>query len=371
MTCSSDRFIVVNAWQGQPSTTELAGAAARGERPRKDYVLLAERTGAVVLDADRLARSPHAIVRALARHGHERAAQVAELAAGRDKRAAVHAWDDNTGLVLASLPRFVRGRLSMTSVLSATPRKSVFIRATRAQRRLERVVFYSSVQRDAAVALGFDPSQVALLLQPVDEEFFRPGATSDDTADESDEPVVCAVGAEARDYPTFVEAVGPLPVRVEIAIGSMVYTPTDLFGGRTPRTMREPDAQAAAAASIEVHRNLAPRTLRDLYRRSSVVVVPLHDVAFDAGVTAIVEAMAMAKPVIVSRTTGQVDVLEDGVQGLYVPPGDPGALRQALESLLADGARRRRMGEAGRATVEAHHRLDEYVTELQRVLGWE
>jgi glycosyltransferase involved in cell wall biosynthesis len=359
------RVVVVNAWHGQLPVAELAAAAARGEQPRKDYVLLAERTEATVLDDDRLTRSSHRLVRALTGRGHHRAAQLAELAALHDRDGCVHAWDDNTGLMLASLPRVVRGRLSLTSVLVSTPTKSAFIRATRVPRRLERVVFYSSVQRERAISLGFDPARVSLLLQPVDEQFFRPELAS------NDELIVCAVGAEARDYPTFVEAVAPLHVHVEIAIGSMVFTPTELFGGRTPRTMRGLDEAAVDTTTLEVHRHLGPRELRDLYRRSAVAVVPLHDVAFDAGVTAVVEAMAMAKPVIVSGTTGQVDVLEHGVQGLYVPPEDPVALRGVLESLLADEPRRRRMGVAGRATVEARHRLDDYVTGLQRALGWE
>jgi glycosyltransferase involved in cell wall biosynthesis len=44
-----------------------------------------------------------------------------------------------------------------------------------------------------------------------------------------------------------------------------------------------------------------------------------------------------------------VDAVEDGINGLLVPPGDAGALRSALERLLGDAELRRRLGEAGRA----------------------
>lgn len=98
------------------------------------------------------------------------------------------------------------------------------------------------------------------------------------------------------------------------------------------------------------------------------MVVPLHDVDYDAGVTAITEAMAMAKPLVVTRTRGQVDVVRDGVQALLVPPGDPSALREALLRLLGDPDTCLRMGAAGRDLAEKRHRLDGYVDELAGIV---
>jgi glycosyltransferase involved in cell wall biosynthesis len=46
---------------------------------------------------------------------------------------------------------------------------------------------------------------------------------------------------------------------------------------------------------------------------------------------------------------GLLDAVEDGVTGVLVPPRDAEALRAAIESLLADPARRRRIGDAARA----------------------
>jgi glycosyltransferase involved in cell wall biosynthesis len=46
-------------------------------------------------------------------------------------------------------------------------------------------------------------------------------------------------------------------------------------------------------------------------------------------------------------------VIEDGVDGLLTPPGDPAALAQAISRLLADAGECRRLGEASRqATLE-------------------
>ena len=100
--------------------------------------------------------------------------------------------------------------------------------------------------------------------------------------------------------------------------------------------------------------------LRNLYARSRFVVVPLRLSDTDNGVTVILEAMAMGKPVICSRTRGQVDVVEEGVTGLYVPVGDPQALRKAILELWNDPLRAQQMGRNARAHVEKYHTLEKF-----------
>lgn len=62
-----------------------------------------------------------------------------------------------------------------------------------------------------------------------------------------------------------------------------------------------------------------------------------------------VECLATGTPCVVSATGGLVDVVEDGVQGLHVPPGDPVALAAALRRVLDDVDLRERLGAAGPA----------------------
>lgn len=61
-----------------------------------------------------------------------------------------------------------------------------------------------------------------------------------------------------------------------------------------------------------------------------------------------VEAMACGKPVIASNVGGLSDIVVDGESGCLVPPGDPVALRKAIDDLLADEPRRRALGAAAR-----------------------
>jgi glycosyltransferase involved in cell wall biosynthesis len=60
------------------------------------------------------------------------------------------------------------------------------------------------------------------------------------------------------------------------------------------------------------------------------------------------EAMAYGRPVAASAVGGLVDLVEHGVTGLLVPPGDIAALRAAVERLLGDRDLRMRFGAAAR-----------------------
>lgn len=64
--------------------------------------------------------------------------------------------------------------------------------------------------------------------------------------------------------------------------------------------------------------------------------------------TAIIEAMASAKPVVSTRVGGVVDLIEDGVNGLLVPPENPSQLASACLEILCDQEKARKMGREGR-----------------------
>ena len=82
---------------------------------------------------------------------------------------------------------------------------------------------------------------------------------------------------------------------------------------------------------------------------------------------ALLEAMAMEKPVIASRVGGIPEVVEHGVTGLLVDPNDPDALAAALISLIEDPGRRDLMGEAGRQRVVAQFCLERTVAAMEQL----
>jgi glycosyltransferase involved in cell wall biosynthesis len=63
---------------------------------------------------------------------------------------------------------------------------------------------------------------------------------------------------------------------------------------------------------------------------------------------ALLEAMAVGKPIVATRVGGLPEVIDHDREGVLVPPGDPKALADAILALLADPSLRQRLGEAAR-----------------------
>jgi glycosyltransferase involved in cell wall biosynthesis len=82
---------------------------------------------------------------------------------------------------------------------------------------------------------------------------------------------------------------------------------------------------------------------------------------------AVLEAMAMRLPAVATRVGGVPEVVDDGVTGFVVPPGDSAALRAALARLVADPALRERLGAAGQAHVRAHFTLEQMVRQVEHL----
>jgi glycosyltransferase involved in cell wall biosynthesis len=90
--------------------------------------------------------------------------------------------------------------------------------------------------------------------------------------------------------------------------------------------------------------------LRTLYAESAIVVVPLSR-SLMSGVTVALEAMAMGKPVILTRVPYVEEFLQDGEHGFFVPQGDVEALRGKVRWLLDHPAEVERMGQRARDWV--------------------
>jgi glycosyltransferase involved in cell wall biosynthesis len=169
--------------------------------------------------------------------------------------------------------------------------------------------------------------------------------------------MICAVGREMRDYPTLIEALRPLSIPCHIAAGTAVNYAG--FGTEDPRARNVGD-QLLPANVTTGQKSFAE--LRELYARSRFVVVPILPSLSDNGISAVIEAMAMGRPVISTATEGRADILEDGVNCMLVPPEDAAALRSAIEELWRDPEKCTRLGARARETVVEAHGLDQWLT---------
>jgi glycosyltransferase involved in cell wall biosynthesis len=103
-----------------------------------------------------------------------------------------------------------------------------------------------------------------------------------------------------------------------------------------------------------------PRVLSAL----DVVAVPSHSEGMS---NALLEAMAMALPVVATMVGGNPNVVRDGVTGRLVPPRDPSALARVLVELVADPAARQALGRAARRHVADHLSLSGMVRRYEEL----
>ncbi len=90
----------------------------------------------------------------------------------------------------------------------------------------------------------------------------------------------------------------------------------------------------------------------------------VHPALMEGFGIAVLEAMAMRKPVVATTAGGLPEVAQDRETGILVPPGDPDALARAVLLLLQDPARCRKLGEAGRDRVAALFTVDAMMDNL-------
>ena len=317
--------------------------------PTMDYYALQARLGADLADYSTVEKDSHPLVRAALRAGRDAAlAMYGYLHRGRYD--ALFSNSESISIPLAAMLTTVRRRPAHVLIghrMSARKKKPFF---RLLHRQMDGILLYAAAQREfSEQELGIPPEKLHLISFHADTRFFHP------MPEIPVEARISSAGLELRDYPTLIEAVRGLDIEVRLAAAS-------------PWSKRRNETE---------HRELPPnvsakgynyRDLRDLYASSRFVVVALYETDFQAGVTTILEAMAMGKAVIASRTKGQREVIQDGVNGIYVPPGDVAAMRRAIVDLLADPARAGALGANARRTVESRMSLDIWADRIAQVV---
>jgi glycosyltransferase involved in cell wall biosynthesis len=152
-------------------------------------------------------------------------------------------------------------------------------------------------------------------------------------------PHVLAAGRDAgRDYATLIDAAAgrDLPLR-------LVCSPRNLAGLSVPER-------------VVARYDISPRELRREYAGAAAVAVPTQGDASTAGsdcsgTLVLLDTLSMGKPAVIVERAAVHDYITCGREALCVPPGDAGALGDALRGLLDDRTRAAELARAGRERV--------------------
>ena len=344
---TSARFVLVTA----DEDAILADLHAEPEWPRQDVVELARALDAELLSYSDLPRASW-FTKALARWAG-RPAALAWLGFRRGG-GFYFANAENVALPLALLLKArPQSRLAFIGHRMTTPLKTRLVRGLDLLKRVDPVFCYSQLQESHLTArLKMRGEHVRLIPFQVDEQFFTPAPA----------PIagtgVVSVGREMRDYPTLFAALESTGIPVTVVASSPWSKRADRTENRT------------IPANVTVRRNVTNGALRDLYRDAAVVVVPLMNVDWPAGITALLEAQACGRPVVISASDGIVDSVEPG-SAVVVPCGDPAALREAIIRLIERPSEAAAMAERGRTGVLRDRTLTHWVGRIARGCGLE
>jgi glycosyltransferase involved in cell wall biosynthesis len=158
-----------------------------------------------------------------------------------------------------------------------------------------------------------------------------------------------------RDYRLLAQATENLDVDVKIA-GFSRFTPG--LSQNFPKIM---------PANMS-NRFYKPLELLQLYRDADVVAVCLQPSNWSAGVTALLEAMACGRPIVVTHTAGIAEYLQDTDAMKVIEPGDAQGLQQAIVHLLKHPQEAEAMAQKAHQIANQRYSIDRQIEVVANLL---
>lgn len=265
---------------------------------------------------------------------------------------------DTVGIPLVLLARAGRVRPPLVYVAVGLPERLARLRSERMRRLYARalgssaaVLAYSEFEaqelREFLTAHG-ERTEVSFVPFGVDVQAFAP-------VDVPPSIDVVMVGADPhRDVDLFVSVAAAMPERT--------------FG---LVTTAERARALAPSANLTVEADVPFEEMRRRLESARVVALPVLDNTYSGATTVLLQAMALAKPVVVSRTRAIASGygLVDGENCRLVEPGDREGFRRAVAEVLRDERLAGGLGSSARATVARDLTWERYVDRLEELLG--
>jgi glycosyltransferase involved in cell wall biosynthesis len=242
-------------------------------------------------------------------------------------------------------------RLSRTPVRIISRRVDFSVRSNplrklKYQWGVDRIVAISDGVRKVLIEDGLDPNRIVVIRSGIDPQAFDPNYPAGEARREfgfpDRSPVIGCVAhfADHKGHRYLIEAA----VRVAAAVPDVRFLLVGDGELRPKIELQIKELKLERHVILTGFRQDVPRLLAAM----DVVVLSSH---LEGLGTSLLDAMAMARPVVATRVGGIPEMVEDGLNGLLVPPRDPSALADALITLINRPDERKRMGQAGRARM--------------------
>ena len=137
-----------------------------------------------------------------------------------------------------------------------------------------------------------------------------------------------------------------------------------LFGGRGP-LKRDVERAASERKNVRYLGFVTGEAMEKVFGEALCLAVPSR--WWENAPAVILDAYARQRPVVAAAVGGIPELVEDGVTGVLFPPGDTGALLDALEQLARQPQLAASMGQAGRKRVLERHSVEQYLDQMEQV----
>lgn len=238
------------------------------------------------------------------------------------------------------------------------------LRALKFRWRTDAVVAVSEAVRHALLAARVPDAKVVTIYGGVDIQRFHPGVDGAGIREElsipADARVITKVAHNRgwKGYEVFLRA-ATIVARTE---------PNAFFLGVGKGTTQSPELDQLAHALGVSDRVRWAGFREDLPQIFAASDVCVHAATDGEGLTGVVrEALAMAKPVVVTDVGGNRELVIDGKTGHLVPPHDPQGLADRILTCLHTPTRAAAMGWAGRQLVEQHFSHDAKAERMEQL----
>jgi glycosyltransferase involved in cell wall biosynthesis len=217
--------------------------------------------------------------------------------------------------------------------------------------RVDRVIVYGRVQFDYLRQEYGSAVHAEFLHHRADTDFYQAPEKIDNTTD----GYVFSIGLDGgRDFETLARA----------ARGFVAE-----LGGNHRVVLQTTRPFSDPYGCLDIRRETVSYTrLRELYAGAAQVVVPLHNRRHPGGINTLLEGMSMGRPIVVSRSPGIADYVEDGCNAVFVETGDADAMCRAMVRLTRAHDEANRLGRNARQFVVRHCDNRVYAKDLANVI---